>query len=889
MPSTKPSIAVVVLLVLEFGCGSTQQAGAQEPPTGPPEPATEQAADDPQGDAQRPPEPKADRQQQGAPQQAAADETARPQQKIDALNIAQLEAELQEVEARLESARQEVSPERAEQLGIDQEALAERVARLEELKNVIRRRITALNSLEKVQKTIAGLKEQIQDFAQVGMEAEPPYELTLLDTLRDELDTVRRKVETDDALSVETLQASVDLARQRLEEAEADRRRKRDQLEEAEDKASAPLQWQLKLAQWAQRVAGHELAQAEAQLELARRESRSDELRIDLLEDKIEYVDDKVEFSPRELNKHLDELDARRKELESHWVELRRTDQDSQTKLEQAREALERARGEEEIRRRTEAFATSEALAQATSRGVEILQERINNIAKMKSLWERRFALTRDPSEPELTEWKRSTQETLEEIIRKREEIEQRLQTLRTMRLDLEKQLSSWDPAMGDKSQVETRLRALKDREERETAYLASLVDLERLAQRVARDIEKERQTDSWQKYWSRFLHTAGGYWRRELFVVYDQAFRVGELIWAAIVFCLLLVAAGVARMVLRRTLRRRPWAAADAPEEVVDNALLSVLQRTNRLFVILIAAYLALLTLPLFEAWTKILHYVAIIIATTQAAIWANAALGGMIEKAKKRRIEEDPSAASAFGLMGFFARVAIWSAALLLILTNLGYEIGPLLAGLGVGGVAVAFALQSILGDIFCSVAIVLDKPFVVGDFIIVDNLLGTVENIGIKTTRLRSLSGEQIVFSNADLIGSRVRNYKRMFERRIIFTFGVVYETSPEKLQQIPVIVRTIIEGIDQVRFDRAHFKEYGDFSLNFEVVYYVLVPDYNVYMDIHQEVNLRLFGEFREKGIAFAYPTREIIVRPDGQAKVSTQPRAFPAGESEPHRS
>ncbi len=389
--------------------------------------------------------------------------------------------------------------------------------------------------------------------------------------------------------------------------------------------------------------------------------------------------------------------------------------------------------------------------------------------------------------------------------------------------------------------------------------------------------IANEPGLESPRKYWSRFLDTAGGYWARELFVIDDRALRLGDLIRAVVVFCLVMLGASVGRMVLRRTLLRRAPAHEDASGTLVHDSLFAVVQRTKQVFVVVIAAYLALITLPLSDTWLDVLHSIAIVIVTTQVAMWANAVVREMVDKEKQRRVEEDPSAASAFGLLGFFSRVAVWSAALLLILTNLGYEIGPLLAGLGVGGVAVAFALQNILGDIFCSIAIVLDKPFVVGDFIIVDNLLGTVENIGIKTTRIRSLSGEQIVFSNADLIGSRVRNYKRMFQRRIVFAFGVVYETPIDKLQQIPITVQTIIEGFEQVRFDRAHFKEYGDFSLNFEVVYYVLVPDYNVYMDIQQEINLRLFKDFQEQGIAFAYPTREIIVRPDGHAKISTQPQ------------
>lgn len=365
----------------------------------------------------------------------------------------------------------------------------------------------------------------------------------------------------------------------------------------------------------------------------------------------------------------------------------------------------------------------------------------------------------------------------------------------------------------------------------------------------------------------SPLLNTVQEYWQRELFVIGDRAFQLGQLIRAVIAFCLVMFVAWVARAVLRRTLLRHLEAHAEASETLLDDTLLAVVRQTKPIVVILLAAYLALITLPLSETSLSFLRKSAMVVMTIQAAIWANAALAGMLDKTVKRRAEKDPEAASAFGLMGFFARVAIWSTALLLVLSSLEYPIGPLLAGLGVGGVAVAFALQNILGDIFCSIAIVLDKPFVLGDFIIVGDSMGTVENIGIKTTRIRSLSGEQIIFSNADLLGSRVRNYKRMYERRVIFAFGVVYEIPLDKLKQIPQTVRTIIESIEQTRFDRAHFKEYGDFSLNFEVVYHVLVPDFTAYRDIQQEINLRLFETFRQTGISFAYPTREIIMRPN----------------------
>ena len=215
-------------------------------------------------------------------------------------------------------------------------------------------------------------------------------------------------------------------------------------------------------------------------------------------------------------------------------------------------------------------------------------------------------------------------------------------------------------------------------------------------------------------------------------------------------------------------------------------------------------------------------------------------------------------------FTVSVFIIRVVTWLIALLFVLDNLNIEIRGLITGLGVGGIAIAFAAQTILADIFSYFTIFLDRPFDIGDFIIIGEYMGTVEHIGIKTTRIRSLSGEQLVFSNNDLTNSRIHNYKRMQRRRINFKFGVVYETAAEKLEKIPEYVEEIITNIDKTSFDRAHFASYGDYSLIFQVVYYVEDSDYKVYMDIQEEINLKMKEKFKEENIDFAYPTHSIHV-------------------------
>jgi len=191
-------------------------------------------------------------------------------------------------------------------------------------------------------------------------------------------------------------------------------------------------------------------------------------------------------------------------------------------------------------------------------------------------------------------------------------------------------------------------------------------------------------------------------------------------------------------------------------------------------------------------------------------------------------------------------------------------------LVASLGIGGIAVALAAQSILGDVFASLAIALDRPVVIGDFIVVGEVMGTVERVGLKTTHLRSLSGELIVLPNNDLLSSRIRNYKRMFERRVLFTFGVTYQTPAESLQRIPGLVRELVERQELARFDRAHLAVFGPSALEFEVVYFVRDPDYNKHMDIQQQILLGLIRALDEAGVEFAYPTQTIHMAAPAEA-------------------
>jgi small-conductance mechanosensitive channel len=247
------------------------------------------------------------------------------------------------------------------------------------------------------------------------------------------------------------------------------------------------------------------------------------------------------------------------------------------------------------------------------------------------------------------------------------------------------------------------------------------------------------------------------------------------------------------------------------------------------------------------------------------QVGLWGNGIVSFGLERSMSQQAATGGTSTTTMSAIGFVARLALWSLVVLFALDNLGVNITGLIAGLGIGGIAVALALQNVLGDIFASLSIVLDKPFVLGDFIVVDQLSGTVEYVGLKSTRIRALSGEQLIVSNADLLHSRIRNFKRMQERRILFEFGVTYQTPTDQLEQISQTLRQVVESEKGVRFDRAHFKTFGESSLIFECAYYVLSADYNIYMDTQQRINIALARALQSMGVKFAYPTRTLIVQ------------------------
>lgn len=292
-----------------------------------------------------------------------------------------------------------------------------------------------------------------------------------------------------------------------------------------------------------------------------------------------------------------------------------------------------------------------------------------------------------------------------------------------------------------------------------------------------------------------------------------------------------------------------------------VDDVLVRLLATVKPPFYVFLALYLSFQFIPLNNLARKMLNAVLVVWVVYQAALIIQIVISYAV-RLRVRGGEEESGTRAAAGLLTTLARGVLWTVAALLVLSNLGVDVTSLIAGLGIGGVAVALALQNILGDLFSSFALYFDKPFVVGDFIIVGDKMGVVQKIGIKTTRIRALQGEEIVIANKELTSEKIQNFKKMTERRVAFSFGVTYETPAEKIRAIPGMVQRIITDEALARFDRAHLHKFGDSALVFEAVYYLRSADYNAYMDTQQSLNFKILEAFERESIAFAYPTQKI---------------------------
>ena len=333
----------------------------------------------------------------------------------------------------------------------------------------------------------------------------------------------------------------------------------------------------------------------------------------------------------------------------------------------------------------------------------------------------------------------------------------------------------------------------------------------------------------------------------------------LGDFAIAFIVFLLSLIVFKIFQVIVLARLKKL----AEKTETDIDDTFITIIRSLKPPFYSFLSFYVATFFLGLGETLKKAIDIILIIWIVVQVIVVAQILIDYVVRK--RMGEEEDKAAENAINILGKLAKWTLWLFGALLIFSNLGFDVTSLIAGLGIGGIAIALALQNTLSELFSSFSIYFDKPFAPGDFIVVGDKKGVIEKIGIKTTRMRALQGEEIVISNKELTSAQIQNFKKMEERRNSFSFGVTYETPVEKLKKIPSIVKNIIEGIEGTRFDRAHFNRFDDSALNFDVVYYVESAEYVKYMDIQQEINLKIMEVFEEMKVGMAYPTQTIYMQ------------------------
>lgn len=671
---------------------------------------------------------------------------------------------------------------------------------------------------------------QVQ-LAKLQNESDPQEAFSILD-----LDHARERLAVESA-RVKVVRAKFDLAEQALEQAQR-----------ALDKVPAVAAG----AESGASLAELERAFAEQQKSLRELELRNEEkafsaheVLLQLLRGQVEVLQQRAVFDDSVLKERLADINRLEFERNRDLAKFKDQQLKAQGLLDRSRRQYDDA-GLDDEKVAAEIEARRLELEAATTQ-VEAAQRELTLLGQRKQLWQMRHELFGDAVEQQaLPKWRKQADVDLDSI-------QQQQATLKLWLADWQSRLDALGSKLGydtngNEAWYSRQQQQIQSIIETLTAANGILEDNRTLLGHLIDDIHARNSKRNLRDWLQVMMHFE---FQHNSLLAWAYAAAIGM-----VVFGLLYVLRWMLIRALKMAAERKHFEHADE--------LLNTVNRANLLFFLVIALFCASLPLTLSPATEAVLAKVIKVVIAVQVAIWFSGFLRAWIFRILARRTKRDGASIGALSIMNFTGQVALWSIAALLILQNLGVDITALVAGLGIGGIAVALALQRILNDLFSSLSIVLDKPFMVGDFIVLGDFLGTVEHIGIKTTRLRSLTGEQIICANGELLDTRIRNFKRMQERRVAFKLGVVYQTAYRQLQDIPVMLKAIVEATEHTRFDRAHFFQYGDFSLDFEIIYYVLSPDYNVYMDAQQAINLEIYRQFQQAGIEFAYPTQSVFV-------------------------
>lgn len=769
--------------------------------------------------------------------------------------LALIDGRLAELETRLSGMDQDES-----------EGVADdpRVVRLEELHAAVQRGSVVAARIRALDETIAPSTAEIANGALVDVD--PPFNLNLLDRLRAEEHLA--EVAKEDATRLRRqAERRLETAERAYLDADRERRQARDRLAQSEEPGErADLARALEQAQLAVLVAVEARKTARDGVNLAQREESLAAAVVAVLAATIARVAPDVIFTRDELDERLAEVQAREQALRARIQVLIEAGDAAELAWFATRQRLESAT-DEAARVRLEAeMRAREAELTAARQGVEYLHQALGLAGSVRILLEQRQALFAGTESEHWSTWLREGEHLVGQLDREQSFVQTELDGLRSTQLGLERRLTLPDLSEGILEATTAQIRALEQQERDARELLAALDQTLALAEPVRDQLHTSVRERSLAQRFAEARTQIHDLWDRELFVFQDHGIDTRNLVMGLLVFALVLVLVSSLRLALRRVLLPRLAEGAQPERRTYRAGVLALIRNTNTLFVLILAFYAAMKVSGLAQGQVQVWLWTLLVIAFyLQIGIWATAALVDFVQRQRSRKEQLDPSAVTGYGLLLFFVRVGVWIVVAVSVLAHFKYPIAGLIGALGVGGIAVAFAVQNILSDIFHSMAIILDKPFKVGDFVVAGETAGVIDNIGVKTTRIRSLSGEMVVMSNTHLLSSTIRNFKPMRERRVVFKLGVIYQTSAEQLERLPKLIEEIVRAQRLTRFDRAHFVTYGDFALEFEVVYYVIGADYGLYMDIQQAINLALYRRFQQEGIQFAYPTQEVIVR------------------------
>jgi small-conductance mechanosensitive channel len=748
--------------------------------------------------------------------------------------------------------------------------IAKRVEALRKLRVAVQRRVTLRERLVAIAAKDAQAREQLERIERDGLAMEPPFLISQVDQQQAEL-ALKQAVEAMAETRLQTATRRVSAAGRELASAVRERRAARDRLAAAEDASLSAAERDsiaedLALARLNDLLARQQLAAAEGAVDLARNEDRLAEAQQAVLAARMAFLKPRAKLPRDALDQRLAELTATEEEMYAQIDALQAAGDQAESALYQARRRLADAGDDADQAALSEWVAARQAELDAARASVDALTSAMANLGRMRGLWEQRYDLMNDPESAAPAVLLRQVITDAAAARAEKDALEGRLNALRSIQLAQTRRLrdTSLEADVREAMTVRSAAHDLAERNGRE--LLETQDELIALLDGMRHQLDALVQEQSLSLQLLKAQEALATWWDAELIVIDDQSIRARELATALVMFVIVVLAVSLIRMGARRALKRRKAKSQTAEYGDLRLVLSAIAGNTSQLFVLIAAFYVAMtfsgLASPTVRDW---LWTLLIIAFYAQLGIWANAAMVDYFSRRRTRQELRDPSTVTGYGVMMVFIRVGIWITVLVSLLAYFRYPVAGLVGALGVGSLAIAFAVQNILGDVFSSMAIILDKPFRVGDFVKTGETLGTIENIGVKTTRIRSLSGEQIVLSNSDLLSSRIHNFKQFRERRVVFRLGVVYQTPRELLERIPEMLREAVNETPRTRFDRAHFVEYGDFALVFEIVYYVLTPDFTLYMDAQQAINLSIHRRFQESGVSFAYPTQELILR------------------------